>query len=172
MRFSLARPWLLARLNALTGSMANDDVIRWKHFLHYWPIVRGIHRSPHNGQWRDALMLSLICAWTNGWVDNRDAGDLRRHCAHYDVCVMGEQTSNLNCLPHIETHTCIISVLFWCKNYKRQHSFPRILSYKHVKFTGSTWIILSPRNDKICKHFRNDEKPVTHFHDELCTGNI
>ena len=24
--------------------------------------------SPHNGQWREALMFSLICAWINGWV--------------------------------------------------------------------------------------------------------
>ena len=32
--------------------------------------------------------VSLICAWTNGWVNNRDAGDLRRHRAHYDVTVM------------------------------------------------------------------------------------
>ena len=33
-------------------------------------------------------MLSLICAWTIGWVNNRDATDLRRHRAHYDVTVM------------------------------------------------------------------------------------
>ena len=26
--------------------------------------------------------------WTNGWVSNQDAGDLRRHRAHYDVTVM------------------------------------------------------------------------------------
>ena len=44
-----------------------DDVIKWKHFPRYWPFVRGIHRppvnSPHKGQWRGALMFSLICAW-------------------------------------------------------------------------------------------------------------
>ena len=44
--------------------------------------------SPHKGQWRGALMSSLICAWMNGWVNNREAGDLRRHRAHYDVTVM------------------------------------------------------------------------------------
>ena len=58
----------------------HDDVIKWKHFPRYWP-VRGIHRSPvnspHKGQWRGALMFSLICAWINGWVNNREAGDLR-----------------------------------------------------------------------------------------------
>ena len=40
------------------------------------------------GQWRGDLMFSLICAWTNGWVNNGNAGDLRRHRAHYDVTVM------------------------------------------------------------------------------------
>ena len=43
----------------------HDDVIKWKHFPRYWPFVRGIHRSPvnspHKGQWRGALMFSLIC---------------------------------------------------------------------------------------------------------------
>ena len=33
-------------------------------------------------------MFSFICAWINGWVNNRDAGDLRRHRAHYDVTVI------------------------------------------------------------------------------------
>ena len=40
--------------------------------------------SPHKDQWRRALVFSLICAWTNGWVNNGEAGDLRRHRAHYD----------------------------------------------------------------------------------------
>ena len=54
-----------------------------------WPFMRGIHwspvNSPHRGQWRRPLMFSLICAWTNGWVNNRYTGDLRRHRDHYDV---------------------------------------------------------------------------------------
>ena len=44
--------------------------------------------SPHKGQWRGALMFSLIYAWIKAWVNNREAGDLRRHQAHYDVIVM------------------------------------------------------------------------------------
>ena len=71
---------------------AHDDVIKWKHFPRYWPFVRGIHRSPvdspHKGQWRGALMFSLICTRINGWVNNREAGDLRRHSAHCGVRVM------------------------------------------------------------------------------------
>ena len=44
--------------------------------------------SPHKGQWRGALMFSLICAQINDSVNNREAGDLRRHRGHYDVRVM------------------------------------------------------------------------------------
>ena len=70
----------------------HDDVIKWKHFLCYWPFVRGIHRSPvnspHKGQWRGALIFSLICVWINGWVNNSEASDLRRYRAHYDVTIM------------------------------------------------------------------------------------
>ena len=33
-------------------------------------------------------MFSLICVWINGWVNNREIGDLRRDRAHYDVIVM------------------------------------------------------------------------------------
>ena len=73
----------------------HDDVIKWKHFPRNWPFVWGIHRSPvnssHKGQWRGALMFSLIGVWINGWVNNREAGDLRRYRAHYDVTVMNPQ---------------------------------------------------------------------------------
>ena len=50
-----------------------DDAIKWKHFPHYWPLVRGIH---------GALMFSLICVWINGGAHNRNACNLRRHRAH------------------------------------------------------------------------------------------
>ena len=55
-------------------------------------LCEGNHRSPvdspHKGQWRGALMFSLIGAWTNGWANNRDDGSLRCYRAHYDVTVM------------------------------------------------------------------------------------
>ena len=87
----------------------HDDVIKWKHFPRYWPFVRGIHlspvNSPHKGQWRGALMFSLIFAWMNGWVNTREAGDLRCYHAHYDVLVM-EFRSISHQLPKI-------SILKW-----------------------------------------------------------
>ena len=92
----------------------HDDVIKRKHFPRYWPFVRGIHRSPvnspHKGQWRRVLMFSLISAWINAWVNNRMAGDLRRHNAHCDITVMIQR----NCL----SSSNLIKILF-CR-----HSIP------------------------------------------------
>ena len=91
----------------------HDDVIKWRHFPRYWPFVRGIHRSPvnsqHKGQWRVALMFSLICVWINGWVNNGEAGDLRHYRAHYDVTVMFSLF-------------CAIGILSFVQNGCRSHA--------------------------------------------------
>ena len=93
---------------------SHDDVIKWKDFPRYWPFVRGIHlspvNSPHKGQWRGSL-LSLILVWISDWVNNREAGDLRRYRAHYDVIVMQTLTRR--------------RVFSWnVSSWKTRHSFP------------------------------------------------
>ena len=94
----------------------HDDVIKWKHFPRNWPFVRGIHRSPvnspHKGQWRGALMFTLICARINVWVNTREAGDLRRYCPHYDVTVMthAKQTTIRPC-AYVAGHNA--GIIFW-----------------------------------------------------------
>ena len=112
--------------STVTQFQNHDDVIKWKHFPRYWPFVRGIHRgpvnSPHKGQWRGALRFSLICVWINGWVNNGEAGDLRRYRTHYDVTVMmifsfpmasHQKDSENNCtkgsILSLATSNCIIS---------------------------------------------------------------
>ena len=111
----------------------HDDVIKWKHFQRRWLFVRGIHRSPanslHKGQWRGALMFSLICARINGWVNNREAGDLRRHRAHYDVIVMTVHTGCMmmaknRIVAKRDTWTWYITFKFWTwYNPKQKLSF-------------------------------------------------
>ena len=98
----------------------SDDVINRKHFPRYWPFVRGIQRSPvnfpHKGQWRGALMFSLICAWTNSWINDRDAGDLRRRRDHYEVSIMSMvnyQYLEFVLLITIPTPPLIIRRHFW-----------------------------------------------------------
>ena len=64
----------------------------WRHQMETFSALQAICagnspvpvNSPHKGQWRGALMFSLICVWINGWVNNREAGDLRRYRAQYD----------------------------------------------------------------------------------------
>ena len=124
----------------------HGDVIKWTHSPRYWPFVRGIHRSPvnppHKGQWRGVLMFSLICAWTSGWVKNRDIGDLRRHYAHGDGSRLGFVPSQWetelrrndvshwlgasHCLPVSEPWRLLVkwyvSIWGWqCSNKNRAH---------------------------------------------------
>ena len=81
-----------AHMRTKISLFTSGDIIQLNHFPRNWPIVRGIHQSPvnspHKGQWRGALMCSLICGWKNAWMNNLEAGVLRRHRAHYDVTVM------------------------------------------------------------------------------------
>ena len=110
--------------------MVHDDVIKWNHFPRYWRFVRGIHRSPvnspHKGQWRGALMFSLISAWINGWINNRETGDLRRHCAHYDVAVIefcNDEAIGKVCGRTTELCTWFIVVYWVCIPFNFTHIF-------------------------------------------------
>ena len=80
--------WRWLQLSPSCGVMmtsSNRNIFRvtgnlWMH--------RSMVNFPHKDQWRGALTFTLICAWINVWVNNREGGDLRRHLAHYDVIVM------------------------------------------------------------------------------------
>ena len=82
----------LCELEASHICMLHDDIMKWNYFPRYLPSMRGIHQSPvnspHTSQWPGALMFSLICTWTNSWANNRNADDMRCHCAHYHVTVV------------------------------------------------------------------------------------
>ena len=94
-----------------------DDVIKWRHFPP-WPFVRVIHLSPvdspHKGQWRGALMFPLICTRTNGWTNNWDAGDLRRHRTHHGATLTYHENvlemSPTNQLPFASCALCYMQI--------------------------------------------------------------
>ena len=83
---------LTCSVNKKRKHRCHGDIIKWKHFLHYWRFVQWIHWSPVNSpnkdQWRGALIFSLICAWINDRINNRETDDLKPRHAHYDVIVM------------------------------------------------------------------------------------
>ena len=89
--------------------LSHDDFINWKHFPRNWLFVRGIHRSPvnspHNGQWRGAFMLSLICALNKrlskqswGWWFETPSRSFWRHC---------------NAMQNVHGHVTIDSIQCW-----------------------------------------------------------
>ena len=90
----------------------------WRHqmetFSALLAICAGIHQSPvnspHKGQWRGALMFSLICVWINGWVNNREAGELRCYRVHCDITVMTNQFVNAQCC---QLHSQFSTEVFW-----------------------------------------------------------
>ena len=137
---------------------SSDDVIKWELFPRYWPFVRGIHRSPlnspHKGQWRGALMFSLIWPWINGWVNNREAGDLRHHHAHYDVSVMARE--GMPCGRNVSfcctrNYACHQQPIDWWRtqNLKPCITFARRISlWKGIYTTLSMIKWESPRPDK------------------------
>ena len=108
--------------NMMTSS--NGNIFRVTGHLRYWLLVRGIRRSPanssHKGQWHEALVFSLICARIYGWVNNVEAGDLRRHLAHYDVIVMN------------------VLHLRWCRN---KWPFENINTYLFIYYLFIYWFI-------------------------------
>ena len=81
--------------------------------------------SPHKCHWRGALVFSLICPRINGWVNNGEAGDLRRYRTHYDIMVMNQLLAGIGSdnglvlnwrqsihylvqrLPNLLTHICV-----------------------------------------------------------------
>ena len=78
----------------------------WRHQMKTFSALLAFcaENSPHKGQWRGALMFSLIWTWINSWVNNPEAGDLRRHRAHCYVSVMSTQRLWPNLLSRYIIH--------------------------------------------------------------------
>ena len=134
--FQMQWRWLQA--SCVCVDQTHNGVIKWKHSELLLAIVRGIHRSPadfpHKGQWRGALKFSLICAWTNGWASNRDAGDLRRHRAHYDTTVM---------TPFFVNYELLLSISFTPFVCDKWNPFvqPSVFCMFHI---GLSWPVIEP----------------------------
>ena len=96
---SVSIPWLLRVLPISSRSY----ISWWRHQMKTFSVLLALcaGNSPVTGEFpslrpvTQSSDLSLICAWINGWVNNRKAGDLRRHRAHYDVTVMSMGSGNL-----------------------------------------------------------------------------
>ena len=84
----IARPWRFWLLMAFHDMMTSSNGNIFSVTGPLWGEITGHRWISSQSQGRGALTFSLICAWTNGWANHWDAGDLRRHRAHYNVTVM------------------------------------------------------------------------------------
>ena len=115
--------------------------------------------SPHKGQWLAALMFSFIWAWINGWINNREAGDLRHHCAHYDVTVMrtSDFCQNL-CWTRLHAFSIISRPLQWrhnasdgVSNHRRLVCLLNCWGVDQRKHQSSAWLVDSPHKGSVAR---------------------
>ena len=146
-----------------------DDVIKWKHFPRFWPFVSGFHRSPVNFHPKvtRSLNVSLICVWTNNWVNNRDASDLRRNRAHHDVTVIFKMNpiSTLYLCRHMSIirHFYFPMLLSWSKH--TIHLFLRIyIGCRHISSLCSQEPLIG---QNMVQFFDDECHPCTHYDDVI-----
>ena len=87
-------PYIVCKLGMIAHIHSLIDK-KWGHhqmetFSALLALVRGIHRWIIFTKASDAELwwVFFICAWIDSFVNNRKAGDLRRHRVQYDVTVM------------------------------------------------------------------------------------
>ena len=123
----MASDWMVAKLPA--NRMPDlKDFIGWHGFLPWWrhqmetcsallaicegnqPVTGGF---PSQRPVVQSFMFSLIFAWTNGWPNNWDVSELRRHSAHYGINVM-RWVLLLTRAPVGDTHWYNRFIGSWC----------------------------------------------------------
>ena len=111
----------------------HDDVIKWKHFPRYLPFVRRILLTKAS----DAeLWYAFHLCLNKLWLDNGEAGDLRRHRAHYDVRHFnGERSVNMALLTmQIRQLSRTGNIFYFCNIAK---CLPNNLMWKIWEFLSS-----------------------------------
>ena len=89
---------------------------------HRWTPLTGASKA-------ELLRFSLICTWISGWVNNREVGDLRHHCSHYDVIVMPPAISITYKLHHIHTLARLAFVFKTGPNFSARRASCFVISW-------------------------------------------
>ena len=89
--------WLLLRViwpatgDCITKLLTDRDIIKWKHFLHYWPFVRSIRCSPvdslRNSQCDGPLLIFVEHVFSTNSLVSGDLRRLQEHAATLE-CVL------------------------------------------------------------------------------------
>ena len=107
----------------------NIYLLWWRHQMETFSVLLAISAGnspvPHKGQWRGALMFPLNCVWIIGRENNRQAGDLRRYGAHYDVIVMIIRF-NINKINHGWVTISAAWICYMAMNFAFMYFYPFI----------------------------------------------
>ena len=110
----------------------------WRHqmetFSALLALCAGNSPVPVNSRTKasDAELWSFLC-WINGWVNNREAGDLRRNRTHYDVNVMANKRAAI-----LQTFSSSFS------------SLKIVVLWFNTKLASDWLVDLMPDNHKSC----------------------
>ena len=128
-------------------------------------IYRLLVNSPLKEQWREPLILHLICAWPNGWANHRDVGDLRRCYTHYDVTVM-------SCIYTMQSHIWHCKKCLWyMSKFWSSASCLKLLHMcyiNQIKYVPMAMpFLLNQIFLRICRIAYNLSTPYFHFSETL-----
>ena len=89
-----------------------------------------------------SLMFSLIGVWINGWVNDGEAGDLRRHRTHYDVIAMWAGVCSFMSSESDTSFTSVVAILYTLSRYVSPHLTAYRLFHKkrYLPRGHLTWI--------------------------------
>ena len=96
------------------------------------------------------FLFSVICVWINGWVNNREASDLRRYRAHYDVTPMTVEVRHELVLCE-NVCGCLCMVVISCFTIYKQNIRDLFLMLVHIisiSERGPKWIYLLKNGSK------------------------
>ena len=145
---TIAAQWVGISKDLEDFKIFHDDVIKCKHLPRYKPFVTG--DFPAQRPVTRSFDVSLICAWINVWVNNRVAGDLRRHRAHYEVIILYFMAKFMNafiCIIKILPKLCLVQ-FYWVQYHHCNAALWRPLTLSEViqtivfyRFRSSIYIL-------------------------------
>ena len=90
-----------------------------------------------------------MCAWIKDWVNNGEAGDLRRHLAYYDVIVMKLE----NCRVASLTATYLRAITLYMVNIVQKSERGKVIAANMLSTYGQAWLLnlipIIPMIDKL-----------------------
>ena len=126
----------------------------WRHQMETFSALLALcaGNSPVTGEFpaqrpvTRSFEISFICVWINSWINNREAGDLRRYHAHYDVIVMSPVMRTTFACHEVVMYLGPVSLTVFPSQFKFDGNFSLIsilIQWSLQNFVHGTTAVLS-----------------------------